>query len=55
MEAAQTHVIALIKSKNFEGAIEFIKKSPLSSELTFEFAYAMHRGGNNEKAVELID
>ena len=48
----QARLTALIKTKNFEQALELIKGK--EAQYAFEQAYIMHRQGKNAEALEVL-
>lgn len=50
--ARQARITALVRTKNFEQALELTSKS--NKELFFERAYILHRLGKNKEALEAI-
>lgn len=55
LTACRTYTTALIKSKNFQVALDFITGHLIGKELKFEHAYILHRMGKNEEALQVID
>ena len=54
--ANQTHLVALIKTKQFKEALDILKKMPqnLRDKFAFEHAYILHRNGDNKEAFDKL-
>ena len=52
--AIRYHATALIKTRNFQQAEEFLRQCPHTGALGFELAYALHRAGKNDQVGGLL-
>lgn len=54
LAANKTHLVALIKLKQFPEALTFLSKAPHKDSFIFEHAYVLHRNGDNKEALQKL-